>query len=91
MTDGTTPTIDEIVDAIAAAGLRPPRLRILRRWREALRGAWTSPRGSPAGAAARKRPSTYLEEIAVRGDKIQGQLGFRPAVDLRTGWRLAAT
>lgn len=32
----------------------------------------------------------WLEDIAVRGQRLQDELGFRPAVDLVTGWRETA-
>jgi UDP-glucose 4-epimerase len=92
VTDGATHTIDEILDAIAAAaGARPPRLRIPAALaRSAARGVDLAGRLIGRSVGAKASVDKYLEDIAVRGDKIQDQLGFRPAVDLRTGWRLAA-
>jgi nucleoside-diphosphate-sugar epimerase len=41
---------------------------------------------SPIGRAAVDK---LLEDVAVSGDKIQRELGFRPAFDLAAGWRQA--
>lgn len=90
VTDGTTHTIDEIIDAMAeAAGVGPPRLRIpaglARSAARAVDAALALVGQRPRATASVDK---YLEDIAVSGDRIQRQLGFKPAVDLRRGWRL---
>jgi len=91
VTDGTTHTIEEIIAAIAAAaGVPRPRLRVpVELARIAARGADAAMRilGRPAGALS--AVDKYLEDVIVSGENIQRQLGFRPAVDLRNGWRMA--
>ncbi|MGC9356812.1 MAG: NAD-dependent epimerase/dehydratase family protein [Anaerolineae bacterium] len=37
----------------------------------------------------RKTIAKYTEDVAVRSDRIQAELGFVPEVDLATGWRTA--
>jgi len=86
VTDGTTHTIDEIVDAIAAAaGVSHPRLKI------PAVVALLSARALDAMAhrGAFDALEKYLQDVAVSGDKIQRHLGFAPSVDLWIGWRLA--
>ena len=91
VTDGATHTIDEIIDAIAAAcDVAPPRLRIpaaLARLGARGLDAFTRAMARPAGALG--AVEKYLEDVAVSGGKIQQHLGFQPAVDLWTGWRMA--
>jgi nucleoside-diphosphate-sugar epimerase len=89
VTDGRVHELREIVDAMCAAlGRRPPR--------------WTIPE-APVRALARigdgllrvagRGPrlqgflDKYLEEVAVSGDRIVADLGFRPRFDLEAGWR----
>ncbi len=78
VTDGTTHSMREILAAICAGLGRPePRLRL------------------PLGfsrLAARAIGQTdvvekYLENIEVRGERIQASLGFSPRFDLASGWR----
>ena len=90
VTDGLVHTIDEIIDAIAgAAGVGPPRLRIPAVWaRSAAQGVDIAMRLIGQRARARASVEKYLEDIAVSGEKIQRQLGFKSTVDLRRGWQL---
>jgi UDP-glucose 4-epimerase len=92
VTDGDIHQLRDIVGAIATAvGKSPPRVQM--------------PIGPArfAGrvldlAAALKLTSTpgttllakYLEDSAVRGDRIKEELGFRPEFGLRLGWRKVA-
>jgi nucleoside-diphosphate-sugar epimerase len=80
VTDGRTHSMREILAAISAALGRPaPRLRV------------------PAGVArALARPlgygamlDKYLENVEVKGDRIQHTLGFEPRFGLLDGWKNA--
>jgi UDP-glucose 4-epimerase len=93
VTDGTTHTVREIVDAMAAAvGRKPPRLtlpvapiRLAIGVTESLaRLAHIRP---PVTRALLEK---YLEDVAVSGEKIRNVLGFEPAYDLQRGWAEAA-
>jgi UDP-glucose 4-epimerase len=89
VSDGTVHSLREILDAICRALGRPgPRLFIpipLARL-----AAATADRAMLLG----RRRARFLsavdkltESVAVRGDRIQRELGFRPAYDLQRGWR----
>lgn len=90
VTDGELHTLREIVAAIAGAlGKAPPR--------------WYLPVGPVRAAAAlcelpfrlmrrraplgRQTVEKLTEDVAVSGDKLRAELGFRPEVELREGWR----
>jgi len=89
VTDGTVHTLREIVETICGAlGRKPPRLRIpaaAASWAAALADMsarcllW---RQTSAKAAVQK----LTEDIAVRGERIVKELGFRPQYDLVRGW-----
>jgi UDP-glucose 4-epimerase len=90
VTDGSVHTMREIIEAIAyALEQRAPRLRLPARpvrlaaglLEDGLRVAGKK---SPIGRATIDK---LTEDIAVSGDKIQRQLGFRPQFDLHAGWR----
>jgi UDP-glucose 4-epimerase len=90
VTDGHVHTLNEIIAAICQAlGRRPPYLYIpvtMARLpaglvEDALRIAG---RQSPLG---RFTIDKFIEDVAVHGDRIQTELGFRPAYDLEAGWQ----
>lgn len=84
VSDGTTHTLREIVDAICAAlGRRPPRWHLpIAPVRLALGLAALLNRALP------RMLDKYLEDLPVRASRIQEDLGFRPRVDLHRGWAL---
>ena len=90
VTDGRVHTMREIISAIAAAlERRPPMLHLPARPVRVIAGVLEDGlrvigKRSPVGRATIDK---LLEDIAVSGDKIQHQLGFRPRFDLRAGWR----
>ena len=82
VTDGTTHTMREIIAAICAGlGRRPPR------WR-----APVAPIRAALSVAGILNPrfmralDTYLEDVAVSGDRIRRELGFESRVGLIDGW-----
>lgn len=78
VTDGATHSMREILAAICSALDRPePRFRIP----ETL--ARLVARGIGYGEVVDK----YLENVDVKGKRIQEALGFAPRFDLTTGWR----
>ena len=89
VTDGGSPTLAEIIDAMCVAlGRRPPQLRVPAG--PARAAAWTVERAAalvgrrlPLGAAVDK----YLEEVVVDGRRLVERLGFRPKYALEAGWR----
>ncbi|HEX6099709.1 MAG TPA: NAD-dependent epimerase/dehydratase family protein [Thermoanaerobaculia bacterium] len=89
VTDGEVHTVREIIDAMAAAvGRRPPRLTLpvapIRLGVGLVEGVARLAHIRPP--VTRALLDKYLEDVAVRGDKIQRELGFVPAYDLRRGW-----
>lgn len=81
VTDGTTHSIAEIVEAISAGfGRRGPRLRVPVL---AVRAV-----GAVVPGVARLL-ERYREEVRVDGSKIRRELGFRPEADFRAAWREA--
>lgn len=90
VTDGRVHTMREIIAAIAAAlDRRSPRLRLPARPVRLLAGLMEdglrfAGKSSPVGRATIDK---LTEDIAVSGEKLQGELGFRPQFDLETGWR----
>lgn len=82
VTDGTTHAMQEIIGAICAGlGRRPPQ------WR-----APVAPVRAALGIAGilnKRFPralDTYLEDVAVSGERIRRELGFEPCVGLIDGW-----
>jgi len=93
VTDGTTHTVREIVDAMAAAvGRKPPRITLpvapIRRTIGAVEFLARIAHVRPP--VTRALLEKYLEDVAVNGDKIRRVLGFEPAYDLQRGWADAA-
>jgi len=91
VSDGQIHQLREIVAAIGAAvGKTPPATHI------PVAAARLAARLFDLAAALRlTAPGTpqlakYLEDSAVRADRIQHELGFRPAFDLTLGWRNVA-
>jgi UDP-glucose 4-epimerase len=92
MTDGCIHTFAEIVRAISLAlGRRPPRFQLP--CQPTLRMTSIADKMGQLIGLRQLRPSLLLdkllEDVAVSGDKITRDLGFRPAVDLHRGWRKA--
>ena len=93
VTDGDVHHLRAIVAAIAAAvGKAPPRASL------PIGAAKVAARLLDVAAAAKlssTRGSTllakYLEDSAVLGERLQKELGFRPAFDLEFGWRCVAS
>ncbi|MDP9225773.1 MAG: NAD-dependent epimerase/dehydratase family protein [Actinomycetota bacterium] len=91
VTDGRIHTLGEIVDAIAvAAGRRLPRWEVPLAPVIALAGAADLVRrlGLPL-PPARALLEKYLEDVAVSGDRLQQELGFRPSTDVHGCFRAA--
>ena len=93
VTDGSTPTVADIVAAMCGAlGRRPPRLRVPVSLARVAAGAV-----EVASHAVRRRPpvtraaiDTLVEDVAVDGHLLQRRLGFVPSMSLAEGWRDAA-
>jgi nucleoside-diphosphate-sugar epimerase len=89
VSDGELHSLQSIITAMChALGRRPPAVSLpVRPLRWALgcaeRGARLLGRQAPVGPATLDK---YLEETVVCAGRIQTELGFRPQVDLRTGW-----
>jgi nucleoside-diphosphate-sugar epimerase len=90
--DGPAHTVEEILGAMAAAvGRRLPRWHLPTGLARAAAAA-----GDVAGGVIGRRPGLrpsvekYLEESAVDVSRIGAVIGFRPQLDLETGWRLTA-
>lgn len=91
VTDGCIHTIREIVDAIAAAaGCRLPPVQL------PLEPLWALARTVDIARNLRlPLPSLrlalekYVEDVAVRGERVQLELGFRPSADLIEAFRAA--
>lgn len=84
VSDGQFHQLREIIAAIAGALHREPP-----RWRLPVSLARLAASG--AGLFDRRIPAMlekYLEDTAVDASRIQRELGFRPAFDLRRGWAL---
>jgi len=90
VTDGQVHTLNEIIAAICQAlGRRPPRLYVpvapVRLAAGLLEDALgIMGRQSPVG---RSTIDKFVEDVAAHGDRIQTELGFRPAYDLEAGWQ----
>jgi len=90
VTDGQFHTMTEIVAVICSAlGRKPPRLALPAAPVRAMAGfledaAKVFRLTPPIGRATLEK---YMEDIAVAGQRIQAELGFRPKFDLSTGWR----
>jgi UDP-glucose 4-epimerase len=92
VTDGVVHPFREIVRAISEAiGEDAPRVWIPERL--ARRAARAADLGlsllGKGSSRAFKTIDKILEDVAVNGLRIQRELGFRPAVDLAQGWKLA--
>jgi nucleoside-diphosphate-sugar epimerase len=89
VTDGEIHTVREILDAMAAAvGRKPFRLALpIAPIRLGVGVVETLARVAHIRPpVTRALLDKYLEDVAVRGEKIQRELGFTPAYDLRAGW-----
>lgn len=94
VTDGGFHTIREIVAAMCQALGRPgPRLclpvgpiRLAARIIEKIAGSVGA--GSPKLTAAVEK---FVEDVAVRGDRLRRELGFSPRYTLSDGWRETVT
>jgi nucleoside-diphosphate-sugar epimerase len=89
VTDGTIHTVREILGAMAAAlGRTPPRLALpVTPIRLGIGAVETLARVAHVRPpVTRALLEKYLEDVAVRGEKIQRELGFVPAFDLARGW-----
>ncbi len=92
VTDGTCHTMREIVVAISGAlGRRPPPIFLpIAPVRVGVRAIEMA--SNLVGVPPPLRVATidkYLEEVAVTGTRIADEVGWRPRVDLRTGWQEA--
>lgn len=90
VTDGETHSLNDIIETMCRAlGRRPPRIHLP-----------LAPMRTTAGIidigekALGLRPSgfrsaldKYAEDMAIDGQKIQDQIGFRPEYDLLSGWK----
>lgn len=89
LTDGGVHPLKEIVSAMASALGRPgPRLHL-----PVTPARVTADVFDAISRLGHRTPMfgrslrTYLEDVAVSGDKIRITLGFQPSFDLATGWR----
>jgi UDP-glucose 4-epimerase len=92
VTDGAVHELGEVVAAIAAAlGRRPPGIRLPAGPVRVAAGLLEDALGAVGrGAPVRRATIDKLtEDVAVSGRRIQEELGFRPAYELRAGWRQA--
>ena len=90
VTDGSFHTVIEITEAICRAlGRRTPRFSLPASLVRvgvgivediAIKGGWRLPLG-------RSSIDTYMQDIAVLGDRIQEELAFRPSYGLAAGWQ----
>jgi nucleoside-diphosphate-sugar epimerase len=92
VTDGEIHQLRAIITAIAVAVGKSPRSLYL-----PIGLAKVAARLLDLAAALRLSPTPgtsllvkYLEDSAVRGDRLQTELGYRPAFDLGRGWRCVA-
>src|SRR5438132_2784178 len=77
VTDGSFHSVREIVECIAAAlGRKAPRFHL----------PVAPVRALASFVHASERLEKYLEDLAVAGTRFQRCTGFRPKVDLRSGW-----
>jgi UDP-glucose 4-epimerase len=82
VTDGGTHTMREMIGAICAAlGRRAPSWHLPVAPVRAAVGL-----GAIVNGRARRALETYLEDVAVKGSRIEAELGFTPRVDLGQGW-----
>lgn len=89
VTDGGVHTLGKIVEAIAEAlGRRPPRFRVPLSLARAVAGLVDgSVRLIGRPPVCLPLLDKFVEDVAVSGAKIQRSLGFKPAFDLRSGWK----
>jgi UDP-glucose 4-epimerase len=89
LTDGTTHELREIVAEMASAlGRSAPRVHLpVKPVQLAVGAADAIGRLGVYAPVFGQNLRTYLEDVAVAGEKIQVALGFQPSFDLATGWR----
>jgi UDP-glucose 4-epimerase len=91
VTDGEVHQLHAIIAAIAGAVGKPPPISL------PVGPAKVAARLLDLAAILRLSPTPgtillakYLEDSAVRGERLQNELGFRPTFDLDRGWRCVA-
>lgn len=90
VTDGQVYTLGQVIAAMSASlGKKPLGLRIPKGLTRNALGFFEDISGlfglkSPVGRATVDK---LTEDLAVKGDKIQQELGFRPSYDLLSGWQ----
>jgi nucleoside-diphosphate-sugar epimerase len=90
VTDGEIYSLDDIIKTICEAlGRRPPRMYLpvapLRTCADIVdKGARLFGLGLPGFRGALDK---YTEDMAVDGNRIQDEIGFRPKYDLLSGWK----
>jgi nucleoside-diphosphate-sugar epimerase len=89
LSDGTVHTLDEILSVLYRTnGRRRPRVYVPEGAARAaakladLALSWSG--GSPRFCSLLEK---YVEDVAVRGDLVQHELGFQPRFDLASGWQ----
>jgi len=92
LTDGRTHTLMQIIEAISnAIGRKPPRIHIPENYARFM--AATADKALAFGGRSHARLGVLieklLEDVAVSGDKMCRDLGFRPQVPLLQGWQRA--
>lgn len=91
VSDGEFHTLNEIVAAMCSAlGRRPPAISLPVAPVRAAAGviAGLARLGNRKPPVSRTAIDKYTEDIAVDSRRIQSELGFRPEIDLQTGWRI---
>ncbi len=89
VSDGRIHRLGEVVAAICRAlGRRPPRLHLpMSLARRAAEGADLLLSAAGRGHGLASFVDKYAEDVAVRADRIQRELNFRPRFDVDEGWR----
>jgi UDP-glucose 4-epimerase len=90
VTDGEIHSLNDIIQSMCGAlGRRPPRIRLpvapLRTTAEIMDKGARMLSLRPSGF--RSALDKYTEDMAVDGQKIQDEIGFRPEHDLLSGWK----
>lgn len=89
VSDGSIHTLRDLLEAICAAlGRKPPRLYLPARpvrWLASAVDGLTSLVGCSFNLVG--MVDKFVEDVAVRAERIQTELAFRPSVGLQEGWR----